>query len=207
MTISNTSPLLYLHQTGHLDLLKRLDRVVNLAPAVQSELHAGAATRGFGPGASEAIAQLRVAGMWIRDNLAADGNPRTHRRLGGLECVKDGRPGSPMMQRPKHVRKLLREQAARALEAELGHGLGELAEQLDLWRAGQLDTWGLDQAVHHYHQKIAREVWKRDNSGMPELILGRAVSRGFVDLDSLPAEVREIVEQLIAPLPGAEDED
>lgn len=41
--ISNTSPLLYLHQTGRLDLLQRLYGTVNLAPAVLSELHAGAA--------------------------------------------------------------------------------------------------------------------------------------------------------------------
>jgi predicted nucleic acid-binding protein len=42
-TPSNTSPLLYLHQTGHLDLLKRLYGRIGLAPAVLSELRAGAA--------------------------------------------------------------------------------------------------------------------------------------------------------------------
>jgi hypothetical protein len=41
-TFSNTSPLLYLHQTGRLDLLKRLYGTVYLAPAVLSELRAGA---------------------------------------------------------------------------------------------------------------------------------------------------------------------
>lgn len=43
LTFSNTSPLLYLHQTGRLDLLKRIYETVHLAPAVLSELRAGAA--------------------------------------------------------------------------------------------------------------------------------------------------------------------
>jgi len=43
LVISNTSPLLYLHQTSRLDLLKRLYGRISLAPAVLSELRAGAA--------------------------------------------------------------------------------------------------------------------------------------------------------------------
>lgn len=42
-TISNTSPLLYLHQTRRLDLLRRIYGQVSVAPAVLSELQAGAA--------------------------------------------------------------------------------------------------------------------------------------------------------------------
>ena len=42
LAISNTSPLLYLHQTGRIDLLKRLHGKIDLAPAVLSELRAGA---------------------------------------------------------------------------------------------------------------------------------------------------------------------
>lgn len=43
LTFSNTSPLLYLHQTGRIDVLKRLYGTVHYAPAVLSELRAGAA--------------------------------------------------------------------------------------------------------------------------------------------------------------------
>jgi predicted nucleic acid-binding protein len=43
LAISNTSPLLYLHLTNRLDLLKRLYGKVHVAPAVLSELRAGAA--------------------------------------------------------------------------------------------------------------------------------------------------------------------
>ena len=40
-TISNTSPLLYLHQTRRLDVLRQLYERVSVAPAVLSELRAG----------------------------------------------------------------------------------------------------------------------------------------------------------------------
>jgi uncharacterized protein len=42
-TISNTSPLLYLHHTRRLDVLRQLYQRVSAAPAVLSELRAGAA--------------------------------------------------------------------------------------------------------------------------------------------------------------------
>ena len=42
LVICNTSPLLYLHQVGHLDLLARLYGRVQIPPAVQKELLAGA---------------------------------------------------------------------------------------------------------------------------------------------------------------------
>src|SRR3954463_12819312 len=42
LVISNTSPLLYLHQVGHLELLPRLYGQVQIPSAVQEELRAGA---------------------------------------------------------------------------------------------------------------------------------------------------------------------
>ena len=42
VTISNTSPLLYLYLVDHLDLLPQLYGQVLIPPAVQSELEAGA---------------------------------------------------------------------------------------------------------------------------------------------------------------------
>jgi len=42
LVISNTSPLLYLHQVGHLELLPRLYGQVQIPLAVQDELRAGA---------------------------------------------------------------------------------------------------------------------------------------------------------------------
>jgi len=42
LVVSNTSPLLYLHQVGHLDLLRNLYGRVWIPPAVEEELRMGA---------------------------------------------------------------------------------------------------------------------------------------------------------------------
>jgi predicted nucleic acid-binding protein len=42
LVISNTSPLLYLHQVGHLELLPRLYGQIQIPSAVREELRAGA---------------------------------------------------------------------------------------------------------------------------------------------------------------------
>ena len=86
LVISNTSPLLYLHRTGNLDLLRRLYGRVYLPPAVRSELAAGAVLGISVPSPSDheakrvgllssvatAVADLRAAGLWIGEALAAN---------------------------------------------------------------------------------------------------------------------------------------
>ena len=42
LIISNTSPILYLHQVGHLDLLRNLYGQIHIPQAVEEELRAGA---------------------------------------------------------------------------------------------------------------------------------------------------------------------
>jgi predicted nucleic acid-binding protein len=58
-TISNTSPLLYLHLVGQLDLLHRLYEQVLIPPGVKAELEAGA-QRGVNVPQVEALSWLRV---------------------------------------------------------------------------------------------------------------------------------------------------
>lgn len=41
-----------------------------------------------------------------------------------------------MREYPKRVKRLLREYAAKAYEAELGRALGELEQQFAVWRSG-----------------------------------------------------------------------
>ncbi len=59
LVISNTSPLLYLHQVGHLDLLPRLYGQIEIPPAVREELLAGA-ERGAAVPDTRALEWLRV---------------------------------------------------------------------------------------------------------------------------------------------------
>jgi len=59
VTICNTSPLLYLHLVGQLDLLPQLYGQVLIPPAVQAELEAGA-QRGVSVPMVETLSWLRV---------------------------------------------------------------------------------------------------------------------------------------------------
>lgn len=59
LVVSNTSPLLYLHQVGHLELLPELYGRVQIPPAVQSELRAGA-ERGVAVPDIDALEWLQV---------------------------------------------------------------------------------------------------------------------------------------------------
>jgi hypothetical protein len=102
-----------------------------------------------------------------------------------------------MQQIPKRVKRMIREHAGRAWETEMRAALGQLAERFDAWRADALSTDELDQAVHHYHNGTAREIWKRYQQGDPLWALAIAVARGVIDLDSLPPEVLAQVEPLI----------
>jgi hypothetical protein len=94
----------------------------------------------------------------------------------------------------KRTRKLLREQAARAWETEMTAALNALGEQFDHWRAGDLSTDALDQAVHHYHNGKAREIWKRYTVDDPAVAVAAAVVRGVLAQSSLPAEVQEQIQ-------------
>jgi predicted nucleic acid-binding protein len=59
VTICNTSPLLYLHMVGQLELLPQLYGQVLIPPAVQAELEAGA-QRGVSVPVVEALSWLQV---------------------------------------------------------------------------------------------------------------------------------------------------
>jgi hypothetical protein len=55
-------------------------------------------------------------------------------------------------------------QAARALvaayhEARLADLIEHVAEELDRYRAGEVDAYAVDETIHQYHQ-AAQELWK-----------------------------------------------
>ncbi len=48
----------------------------------------------------------------------------------------------------KQIKRLIREYAARAYEAELGRALGELEAQFAAWRSGQISAAELSDRIH-----------------------------------------------------------
>lgn len=52
---------------------------------------------------------------------------------------------------PRRVRRLIREHAARAYEAELGQALGELEQQFAAWHNGHISAFELSDRIHAFH--------------------------------------------------------
>ena len=125
-----------------------------------------------------------------------------------IKAAKTGTQVYPMNKIPKKLKRLLAEQADRAWEAEMRSALAALAERFDQWRAGALSCDELDQAVHAYHNGIARDIWKRYAGNDPVLPVARAVALGILGRESVPPEVLAQIAGLVDLFSrGADDDD
>ena len=103
-----------------------------------------------------------------------------------------------MAELTKRVKRLMRECAAAAHEAELHRALLPLAEAFQQWARGDLDSFALSEMIHKFHQGPAREIWVRytTNQLLPSAI-AHAIATGALDRAAVPAEVLDHVVGLI----------
>ena len=83
-----------------------------------------------------------------------------------------------MSEYPKHIKNLIRYYATLAHEEELRRALESRAAWFDEWRAGNLGSHELSQAVHEFHQGPTRDLFKRYNE--PYFPLDMAIARAIV---------------------------
>src|SRR5262245_30472333 len=98
---------------------------------------------------------------------------------------------------PKRLKRLLREYAARAHEAELHQALVPLAEDFKRWERGELDSFELSDLIHRFHQGASREVYVRYDVRHPEPALAHAIATGLIDRTAVPAELLDHLARLI----------
>lgn len=67
----------------------------------------------------------------------------------------------------KSERRAAREEVAAYHEAELDKLVSRVGEAIDAFRAGQLDSFDVDQVLHQY-SRSAKELWKFCNLGSIE---------------------------------------
>lgn len=103
-----------------------------------------------------------------------------------------------MREYPKRMKRLIREYAARAYEAELGRALGELEQQFAVWRSGHIRAGELSDRIHAFHQGPARELWSRYNAGLDDMQVAYAIVSELLPRDELPAEVLEALQPVIS---------
>jgi hypothetical protein len=89
----------------------------------------------------------------------------------------------------KRMKRLIRECAAAAYEAELRRVLLPLADAFKQWERGGLDSLMLQDLIHKFHQGAARDLYLRYASNRLEPALANAIVTGALDRAAVPAEV------------------
>jgi len=87
----------------------------------------------------------------------------------------------------KTQRRRLRELAELAYERELSRELADLEVEFRRWRAGETNAFDLSEAIHHFHQGAARELFSRYGGSDPELVVAAAIHNGVISKDEAGA--------------------
>jgi hypothetical protein len=97
----------------------------------------------------------------------------------------------------KRVKRLLREYAGRAHEAELREALVPLADAFNRWERGEIDSFDLKDLIHRFHQGPAREIWLRYDSGHLDAAVAYAIVAGSIDRATVPDELLKHLAKVI----------
>ena len=103
-----------------------------------------------------------------------------------------------MREYSKYIKRLIREHAARAYEAELGQALSELEQQFTLWRGGQISAGELSDCIYRFTRGPARELWDRYNAKLNDMQVAYAIVTGLLPRDTVPAELLDALQPIIA---------
>jgi len=102
-----------------------------------------------------------------------------------------------MKEYPKKIKKLIREFAVEAHEQELHRELTKLDLRFAEWRNGQLGSGALSDEIHQYESGPFRELFKRYNGDLPDMMVAYAIVVGILKREEIPAE---LLEALTGPL-------
>lgn len=109
------------------------------------------------------------------------------------------------MHYPEPIQQQLRDLAGIAYERELVAALETLALDLDRWRAGDLDPWGLSESIHEFYLGPNRELFnKYANSAFPDLLVASALTRGLLSKEEVAPEVLPYLEEAMEVLADGE---
>jgi hypothetical protein len=97
----------------------------------------------------------------------------------------------------KAQRKELRHLAGLAYERELGAALAALEAQFQEWHAGKLDVHELSDAIHQFHNGVARDLYVTYTRLEPRVAVAQAVGRKILRDDEVPPTLREALQSLI----------
>ena len=102
-----------------------------------------------------------------------------------------------MREYPKQIKRLIREHAGRAYEAELGRALGELERQFAAWRSGKISAGELGDRINSFNRGPARELWERYNGKLDDMQVAHAIVTGLLPRETIPAELLAALQPII----------
>jgi len=105
-----------------------------------------------------------------------------------------------MNDRTKAFRRAIRELATVAYERELGSALESLQRHFSAWREGEMSPFELTDAIHRFHNGIARELHNQYSSqSFLEAAVAGAIIRGTIAASEIPEAARERLDELTGP--------
>jgi len=103
-----------------------------------------------------------------------------------------------MLKYPPNIRKVLNDLSNKAYDVELGKFLDELFLQFGTWKQGEIDADQMHEYIHEYHKGPSRQVYAKYNNSTPDVLTAQAIVQGYIDEKEVPAEVMEVLKELIA---------
>lgn len=95
------------------------------------------------------------------------------------------------------MKRLIREWAARAHEAEMRLALAPLAEACKRWEQGSLDSFELNNLIHKFHQEDSRDLYLRYATNDQAPALARAIATGAINRATVPTELLKELRRLL----------
>ena len=90
----------------------------------------------------------------------------------------------------KRLKRMLRECAGKAEEAELHAALTDLDQSFNAWQSGEINSFELSDRVHTFHDTTAREIWKTYNMGGPlDMPVAWAIHQDVLAADEIQPEL------------------
>lgn len=102
-----------------------------------------------------------------------------------------------MPESSKRMKRLIRDLAATAEDAELRRALLPLADAFKQWEQGEVDSFSLKELIHQFHQGAARDIYARYATNHLEPSVAYAIVNGVLDRAVVPTEVLDYLAGLL----------
>ena len=99
---------------------------------------------------------------------------------------------------PKPIKRLLRQYLTLAYERELHRELAKLDQSFAEWREGKINNGELSHRVHQYEMGPSRDLFKRYNGDLPDMMVAYALVAGILKQEEVPAELLEAIARTLS---------